>query len=147
MIIEEATIDSLEASRLIGELSDTLCRLTGSSGKSSFNMSDMQSPRAIFVIARVENVAVGCGALREISEEVAEIKRMYVARSGRGIGRGILEYLESKARTLGYSKIILDTRKCNENAVKFYIKNDYCVGNNYGKYRDRPEAICFYKEL
>lgn len=65
MIIEEATIDSLEASRLIGELSDTLCRLTGSSGKSSFNMSDMQSPRAIFVIAREENVAVGCGALRE----------------------------------------------------------------------------------
>jgi putative acetyltransferase len=46
------------------------------------------------VVAYLDDVAVGCGAVRRRDEATAELKRMYVDRSarGRGIGRAIKLY-------------------------------------------------------
>lgn len=146
--IEKENINSKDAYELINELSDELCRMTGSNGRGSFDNSDMDNPRALFVIAREDNgMAVGCGAFREVTGDVAELKRMYTRRKSYGIGSMVLDYLENRAKEFGYSRIVLETRKCNTKAVSFYMKNGYQVINNYGKYMDRPEAICFEKLL
>ena len=125
--IKEEEIDSEDGKRLIEKLSDTLEKITGSSGKDSFDNSDMLNPRSIFVIARDENKAVGCGALREITSDIAEIKRMYAVEKNRGIGKMILLKLENKAKEFGYLKVVLETRKCNKNAVRFYLSNGYRI--------------------
>ena len=50
----------------------------GSSGRSSFNPRDICGERAVFVIARNQDgEAVGCGAIRPMDENTAEVKRMY----------------------------------------------------------------------
>jgi GNAT superfamily N-acetyltransferase len=147
-IIEKENINSKDANELIEELSDELYRMTGSNGRGSFDNSDIDNPRAIFVIAREDNgMAVGCGAFREVTGEIAELKRMYVRRKSHGIGSKILAHLEDCAIEYGYNRVVLETRKCNTKAVNFYTKNGYQVINNYGKYIDRPEAICFEKIL
>lgn len=145
--IKEECINSQDGIKLIEELACTLEKITGSSGKGSFDNSDMLNPRSIFVIARDKNKAVGCGAFREITSDIAEIKRMYTAEKNRGIGKMILLYLENKAKQFGYSKIILETRKCNNYAVRFYLSNGYKIIDNYGKYKEMPEAFCFEKVL
>lgn len=145
--IKKECINSQDAIKLMHELSDTLEKITGNSGKGSFDNSDMLNPRSIFIIARDDNKAVGCGALREINNDIAEIKRMYAAEKNHGIGNIILLYLENKAKDFGYSKVILETRKCNENAVKFYLKNSYKIIDNYGKYIEMPQSVCFEKVL
>lgn len=145
--IKEEEIDSEDGKRLIEKLSDTLEKITGSSGKDSFDNSDMLNPRSIFVIARDENKAVGCGALREITSDIAEIKRMYAVEKNRGIGKMILLKLENKAKEFGYLKVVLETRKCNKNAVRFYLSNGYRIIDNYGKYKEMAQAICFEKLL
>ncbi len=145
--IEIENINSLEVTGLIDELSAELEGITGNSGRGSFDNSDIKNPRSIFVIAREGNIAVGCGAFRELSDDTAEIKRMYAKKKSVGVGGRILAYLEEQAKELGYSRFVLETRKCNEKAVSFYQRHGYRVIKNYGKYAKMQEAVCFEKIL
>lgn len=145
--IAKENIQSKDAIALIEELSDELKSITGDSGQSSFNSTDINNKRSLFVIARENGRAVGCGAFREISGEIAEIKRMYVRKKSCGVGSRILSYLEREAKKSGYSRTLLETRKCNGNAVNFYLKNGYTIIPNYGKYENMPEAVCFEKNI
>jgi GNAT superfamily N-acetyltransferase len=140
-------IFSSDVNELLDELSAELDTITGNSGQGSFDISDINNLRSIFVIAREKGIAVGCGAFREISAEIAEVKRMYARKKSCGIGNKILSFLEIKAKELGYRTMILETRRCNETAVAFYLNHGYKVISNYGKYVDKPEAICFEKKL
>ncbi len=104
--------------------------------------------RATFVFAYNESEEpVGCGAIRQIDELTAEVKRMYAKEKGRGIGTKILTYLEAKAQELGYTALRLETRLVNQRAVEFYENRGYTRIPNYGKYVNRPKAICFEKQL
>ncbi|MBE6051487.1 MAG: GNAT family N-acetyltransferase [Clostridium sp.] len=146
IVINAENIASVDANILINELSDELKDITGSDGRSNFNTKDVLNERALFVIARdSDNEAVGCGVLRNISNDVAEIKRMYARKKHKGIGSSILCFLEERAKELHYKKIVISTRKVNTNAVNFYKNNGYKVIDNYGVYAKKPESICFEK--
>lgn len=146
--IKEIDSNTAEAISLINDLSDTLEAITGSSGRSSFEPSDVCGHRATFVLAYNENgEAVGCGAIRPIDENTAEVKRMFAKEKGRGIGTKVLSFLEAKAQELGYATLRLETRFVNQRAVEFYENKGYRRISNYGKYVSRPEAVCFEKNL
>ncbi len=137
-----------DAFQLMNELSDTLVSITGDSGRNSFDIKDIDDPRALFVIARNETCeAIGCGAFRPINDHIAEVKRMYTKYTNLGIGTKILLYLEMQAKMLGYTVIWLETRMINEQAISFYLKNGYYKIPNYGKYIGNLQAICFEKYL
>jgi N-acetylglutamate synthase-like GNAT family acetyltransferase len=132
---------------IIEELSANLYLRFGSDGKNSFTDWQYQNPKFVFVTAEIENEIVGCGAIRPIGENIGEVKRMYSKYSGKKIGQTILEFLENKAKSIGYTDLVLETRLKNLQATKFYEKQEYKIIPNYGKYKDRPEAICFGKSL
>lgn len=136
---------SKDALLLMDELSNTLEAITGNSGRHSFNNDDVCKPRSLFAIAYIQGKAVGCGAIRPIDENTAEVKRMYARVKGKGVGGKILHYLENKARKMGYAKLILETRWINQKAVQFYEGKSYQRISNYGKYVDRSESACFEK--
>ncbi len=145
--VRRAPATGAEARMLMRELSDTLSEISGSSGAAGFCLDDVAGPRAAFAIAYQEGAPVGCGAIRALDEDTAELKRMYARRGGRGVGRNLLAFLEAEAARLGYRAIALETRRVNEKAVRFYLANGYGICENYGKYANRPEAVCFRKEL
>ncbi len=137
-----------EALELLEELSDSLEAITGNNGKASFRLEDMQEPRSVFVIAKdCDGKAVGCGAIRSITGDIAEVKRMYARVIGKGVGTEILSFLEMRAKGLGYTTLWLETRRINGNAVRFYERNGYLIRENYGKYIGNIEAVCFEKRL
>jgi len=139
--------DCAEARALIGELDAALAAICGDSGSKSFDADDVRGPRAVFLLARdAAGRAVGCGALRPVDAEVAEMKRMY-ARPGSGAGVHLLGELERRALAFGYRAIWLETRRVNGRAVAFYERNGYRVIPNYGKYVGREDAICLGKLL
>jgi GNAT superfamily N-acetyltransferase len=146
--IEKADPLSPESQRLIERLSTELAEITGDNGKSNFTTDDMRSDKALWVLAReTSGEATGCGALRPLSDNIAEIKRMFSTRKTPGVGTLLLNFLEMSARHLGYAEIRLETRLINHRAVAFYQKNGYQQIENYGPYIGRAEAICFSKCL
>ena len=74
----------------------------------------------------MDGVAVACGRLQSLDKNSAQVRFMAVDKEhqGRGFGRDILEYLEQRAKDLGFQKICLQAR---ENAVKFYERQGYVV--------------------
>jgi GNAT superfamily N-acetyltransferase len=145
--VRRAPADSAEARVLLRELSDTLAAMTGASGEAGFSPDNVAGPRAAFAIAYQYGAPAGCGAIRPLDEDTAELKRMYARRGGRGVGKSLLAFLETEAARLGYRAMALETRRVNEKAVRFYLANGYGICENYGRYAGRAEAVCFRKEL
>jgi GNAT superfamily N-acetyltransferase len=145
-----ATADpaSREAQQLLASLSATLQNITGSDGKASFDVSDVQVERACFAIAwSAEGEPLGCGAIRPLEPAIAELKRMFAVPGSRGVGSGVLAFLERQAMGFGYRELWLETRRLNQRAVAFYERHGYQVIPNFGRYVGRPEAVCLGKVL
>ncbi len=146
--IETKPKDNPEAMELLEELSQALMNITGASGQNSFTLEDMDEARSCFVLViNQDGKAVGCGAIRAISQEIAEVKRVYAKEKGQHIGTDILTYLEEKAKSLGFTALWLETRAKNNQAVSFYLKKGYVIRENYGKYAGNNQAVCFEKLL
>lgn len=146
--ITEESPFSPDATALMDELSECLEEITGCSGRASFDPEDVCGGRSLFAVARNQDGdAVGCGAFRPMNDTTAEVKRMYAKEKGSGTGTTLLAYLEQRARTMGYATLRLETRAVNKRAVSFYERNGYKRIPNYGKYENRPEAVCFEKKL
>lgn len=89
------------------------------------------------------------GALKRIDDTTAEIKRMRTDPDlwGHGYGREMLERLESRARELGYTKMILDTGDKNKRAMDLYEKNGYRKVKQERKPYLPFDSIYYEKEL
>ncbi|MBP7173493.1 MAG: GNAT family N-acetyltransferase [Cloacibacterium sp.] len=103
-----------------------------------------------YVIVAYENdIAVGCGAIKNFDENTMEIKRMFVAvdKRGKGIASLVLEELEKWTKELNFSKCILETGVKQPEAIHLYKKNGYKTIPNYGQYAHVKSSICFEKEM
>ncbi len=81
-------------------------------------------PRGALLIARVEAEVAGCVAMRPLTEEVAEMKRLYV-RSGfrsSGLGRRLVEAVVNIANGAGYKELRLDTLASMREAHALYLR-------------------------
>ena len=103
----------------------------------------------VFVVARFDGVPVGCGALRKLDDRTAEVKRMYVARAARGygLGRRILEALETEARRLSVERLVLETGERQNEATALYERAGFRRIPRFGPYADSEHSICFEKLL
>jgi GNAT superfamily N-acetyltransferase len=101
------------------------------------------------VMVYIDEIPVGCAAIKEFDTTSMEIKRMYVSNKqrGKGIAQKLITELEIWAKELGYSKCVLETGKRQKAAVKFYHKCNYKVTPNYGQYIGMENSICFKKHL
>jgi ribosomal protein S18 acetylase RimI-like enzyme len=143
--IKDASVACDDAVLLLAELNAALIKITGASGEARFAAEDVNNERSAFVIAYVNGAACGCGALRPLTETTVEIKRVYARPNAIGVGTAIVKILEEKARALGYTELVLETRKVNVDAVAFYRKLGYEECANFGKYVGREEAVCMSK--
>jgi GNAT superfamily N-acetyltransferase len=101
------------------------------------------------VLAYENSQAVSCGAIKEFTPGVMEVKRMYTLPSARGKGHAgvVLAELEKWAAELGGTKCILETGKKQTEAIQFYHKNHYRPIPNYGQYAGVENSLCFEKIL
>lgn len=104
---------------------------------------------AVFVVARRDGEALGCGGLRALEHGEGEIKRMYVTPSARGTGvaTAILATLEAEARSRGWTRLLLETGVEQPDAMRFYVRERYAPIPNYGHYAESAISRCYAKEL
>jgi GNAT superfamily N-acetyltransferase len=83
---------------------------------------DLVAPTGVFLLARRDDIAVGCIGLRLRPNRVGQVTRMFVLPSQRrrGIGTRLLGELEAVARKHEISRLELDTRDDLVEARRLY---------------------------
>jgi putative acetyltransferase len=149
--IRRGTLASPDAVRLIAALNAELTTTFPEPGATHFSLSDAQVVAGgAFLVAYLDELAVGCGAVRRLDDTTAEIKRMYVDPSvrRRGIGRALVEGLEREARLVGVTTIVLETGTRLASAINLYESMGYAHIPLFGEYLSSPNtSLCFGKSL
>lgn len=85
----------------------------------------------------------GCVALRRLSAEAGEVKRLYVraAFRGGGLGLALMKAVIAAAREVGYALLRLDTLPRMEGAIRMYRGLGFREIPRYGD--NPPGALCF----
>jgi DNA-binding MarR family transcriptional regulator/GNAT superfamily N-acetyltransferase len=113
--------------------------------ESSAPVADMAPPSGVFVIARLDGEAVGCGGLKRVDEATGEIKRVWTAPSARGLGvaRRMLRMIEAAAREKGLKTLRLDTNRALTEAYSLYRSEGY---EEIPRFNDNPYADHWFEK-
>jgi putative acetyltransferase len=137
---------------LIESLNAELSALYAEPGANHFHLDpeEVAEGRGAFLVVYREGTPVGCGALRLLDAETAELKRMYVAPSlrGTGLGRRLVAALEAEARALGVRRLVLETGVRQAAALALYRATGFRPIPLYGEYCLSPDtSVCLGKDL
>jgi DNA-binding MarR family transcriptional regulator/GNAT superfamily N-acetyltransferase len=88
---------------------------------------DLTPPAGLLLVAILHGDPVGCGALKLHADGWAEVKRMWVSPTvrGLGLGRRLLAELESQAAARGMHTLRLETNRALTEAIGLYRAAGY----------------------
>lgn len=145
VVLEPSSPLAPEATALITELNAYLDDLYHP-GDNHFRLEaeEVSGERGAFFLARLDGRPVGCGAIRVLAEDRAEVKRMYVRPDarGRGVGRAILERLQREARDRGAVELVLEMGDDQPDARALYESFGFVPVPCFGEYLATPTSQC-----
>jgi DNA-binding MarR family transcriptional regulator/GNAT superfamily N-acetyltransferase len=100
---------------------------------------EMRPPAGLFLVATLGGDPIGSGALKFHGREPADLKRMWVAKSARGlgVGRRLLTELENHAARHGVRSVRLETNRTLVEAINLYRSAGYV---EVAAFNDEPYA-------
>ncbi len=106
---------------------------------------DMIRPRGTFLVAISDGLPIGCVGLKGGGGEIAEIKRLWVAPSARGLGlaRRLMKAAEDIARELSVKILRLDTNSALPEAQQLYHSSGW---NEIERFNDDPYPDTFFEK-
>ena len=115
-------------------------------------VEQMADPKTTVFVARDESGrAVGMGALKVESAEMAEVKRMFTRPEVRGqrVGVALLERIEALARDKGIAQLMLETGDVAgfEPAHRLYTNSGFVRRGAFLEYPESPYSAFFEKRL
>jgi ribosomal protein S18 acetylase RimI-like enzyme len=83
---------------------------------------DHVPPHGCLLLALNDDQVCGCVALGRLTQDICEVRTLYVRPAARGMGAGkrLVEAALDQARTFGYSVARLDTLAFMDSALKLY---------------------------
>lgn len=107
---------------------------------------DYVKPAGCLLLAKYRDELAGCVALRQLSDSICEMKRLYIRPEfrGLGIGRALAEAIVEQARAIGYTRMRLDTAPSMEAARALYKSLGF---KKIGPYRYNPLEGAEFMEL
>jgi len=106
-------------------------------------------PNGRLLLASVDGQVVGCAAMRRLSPQIGEIKRVYVrpAFRGRGLGRALIETVIAAARLIGYRRLRLETASFMKDAQALYLSLGFHLTDPYREIPDELKPLWVFMEL
>lgn len=150
--ITRAGLDDAASQTLLAALNAELTDVYPEPGANHFTVAaaEVSDGRGLFLLIRLGSAPVGCGAVRLLDAETAELKRMYVvpAARGKGLGRRLVAALEAEARALGARRFVLETGARQIAALALYRAAGFRPIPLFGEYCLSPDSsICLGKSL
>lgn len=139
--------------------SSAYARSLGYPPESNFllDVDALEKPAVRVYVARTEaGAAVGIAAVVELDPAIdgsqagdAELKRMFVSESARGLGvaGALLTQLESDAAARGIRRLVLETGELHTPALALYAKHGYRDIAQFGQYIGEAHSLCMGKPL
>jgi GNAT superfamily N-acetyltransferase len=144
-------LDSAAARTLILALNAELGGRYPEAGANHFRLDpeEVGPGRGAFLVAYAGGEPVGCGAVRRLDAETAEIKRMFVVPGlrGQGIAGRVLSGLEDEARALGVRRLVLETGVRQPEAIALYRRFGFADIPAFGEYIGSELSVCLGKAL
>ena len=111
----------------------------------SAEADELSRPRGLVLIARLRDQPIGCGALKLHRRDPAEIKRMWISPTARGLGLGrrILRELEEHACRRGATLARLETNRALTEAITLYRSARYV---EVRPFNDEPYADHWFEK-
>jgi GNAT superfamily N-acetyltransferase len=151
LLIESAGLEETTSTSLIAELDAELAERYPEPGSNFFRLDvdEVRDGSGVFLVARLDGDAVGCGAVRSLGDGCAEIKRMYVAPRARGlrIGYAILSELEHEAKLIGANRLVLETGIRQPEALRVYERAGFVPIPCWGEYVGVATSVCLAKDI
>ncbi len=93
----------------------------------SADAHELMAPEGAMIVARLHGNPIGCVALKFHKKSPAELKRMWVSPSARGlgVGRRLIDEAEKCARQTGARAIRLETNRTLREAIALYRQSGY----------------------
>ncbi|KAA1419896.1 GNAT family N-acetyltransferase [Mumia zhuanghuii] len=148
--IRLVTYDHADAVLLVAEVQAEYVRRYGSPDEGPADVDEFRGPGGRFAVGYdADGVPVATGGWRLHADGRAEIKRMYVRESVRGLGyaRRMLAWLETSARGAGVTTIILETGQLQPEAIALYRSSGYADVEPFGYYAEDPLSVYLGKSL
>ena len=107
---------------------------------------EYSEPKGCILLAFLESALVGCVALRPLTSDVCEMKRMYVRPAFRmqGIGLALAREVIAEARKRGYERMRLDSLPTMKEAQALYRSLGF---REISAYRLNPIEGAVFMEL
>jgi DNA-binding MarR family transcriptional regulator/GNAT superfamily N-acetyltransferase len=149
IVIEEMDPRQEDARYCLGEYYAELARRFENGFEVSLSRDpeavDMIRPRGAFLVALSDGLPIGCVGLKGTRSDVAEIKRLWVAPSARGLGlaRRLMTAAEDVARPLSIKILRLDTNSALPEAQQLYRRTGW---KEIDRFNDDPYPDTFFEK-
>jgi DNA-binding MarR family transcriptional regulator/predicted GNAT family N-acyltransferase len=106
---------------------------------------ELRPPAGLLLLATLHSEPVACGALKFHNDRVAELKRMWVAPTARGLGLGrrMLTELEAHASKRNVRTLRLETNRSLTEAITMYRSAGY---EEAAAFNDEPYAHHWFEK-
>ena len=148
--IEEVQPDCVDAVELIRELDEHLDQQPyTASSRHAFSVDKLVREGVVFFLAYYLDQLAGCGGVKLFARDYAEVKRMFVRPTYRGLGVGmkILDRLAEHTQANNIELLRLETGIYQKEAIGLYEKYGFKRRPPFGEYREDPLSIYFEKSL
>ncbi len=157
LLVEQVSFADERVQRLVEEVQSHYVVIYGSRDDSPVDPTEFDPPNGLFALGTVDGEEVAMGGWRQRPDltemfdgaRVAEVKRMYVAPSGRrrGLASRMLTFLEDTAGGSGADLLVLETGTMQPDAIALYEARGYQPTIRFGHYADSDLSRYFAKRL
>ena len=150
----EIKVDDLTDPRIHELLNEHLQNMMAISPPESvhaLDLDELRKPEIAFWSAWEGDELLGCGALKELDAEHAEVKSMRTASEHlrKGVARNILAHILDEAERHGYRRVSLETGSTDEfkPARRLYTNFGFEFCAPFADYIDDPNSVFMTKEI
>lgn len=140
-----------EIAALLAEHVEEMRSITPPESKHALDLDGLRQPDVTFWSVFDGDALVGCGALKRLDEQHAELKSMRTraAWKRRGVATTLLEYIIAEAVRMGFTRLSLETGSADffQPARSLYAKYGFAPCEPFGDYRLDPLSVYMTRAL
>lgn len=144
-------LTGLEIAEFLEEHITEMKMVSPPESKHALDLEGLKKPEITFWTVWDEGTLIGCGAIKELDSEHAEVKSMRTSSSyrGKGIASKLLQHILGEAKQRGYRRLSLETGSMPffKPARTLYEKFGFKYCSPFSAYTEDPNSVFMTKDL